>query len=123
MRRDLSKMARAPGAAGAFGREGPPGRFAVLEVEGRPEPVLLIADMLRLGLQYGSVTGRMVRRSVVCLVCLAQPVKERWRLKGAAQRTASSQEAQLNPGRSRADCQNFWKAFCAVSSQPQKVEE
>lgn len=47
MRRDLSKMARGPEAAGALGRDGPPGLLGVLDPEGRPEPVpvLRMADI------------------------------------------------------------------------------
>lgn len=41
-------MARGPEAAGAVGLDGPPGRFGVLDVEGRAEPLpfLRMADMM-----------------------------------------------------------------------------
>lgn len=48
MRRDLSMTARGPEAAvGAFGRDGPPDLLGTADAEGRPEPVLRIADMMK----------------------------------------------------------------------------
>lgn len=58
MRRDLSKMARGPEAAGALGRDGPPGLDGVLDAEGRPPPVavLRIADKLLKSSKHGQAS-------------------------------------------------------------------